>query len=393
MSGFKPISPLSNGGIPAQELDVITSGSGVGKSSFTPVSPKQMVERGATNHQVLQLLSTFDSPTGILEYGKDAINEISKNSTDLLSEVTKEDADMVFIENQLMNVLMLAKKFDPNRNQKKQDGWLSGLISDVKEKFIDTKEQLLAEFNTVSTQMDRVLDEVEQANSRILGKIPSLQKQYHGNIQYYKNLDIIIKNAKEAKSIKIKEYSEKQSTVTDALEAQNLARMSSNIDRLDKKIENLEKIQMMCLLDAPELASKEEDAVTVSEKFETIKTITLPLWARKMRAYIDGQVISNGAKLAGSIDDANNKLIIETSNARKAQAVEIATLNQRSVIDDSTIETVHQNLLDSLDEVLTINANGRQRREQSSTRMDEMKRLYASIGGGQVAPKDVKSVK
>jgi uncharacterized protein YaaN involved in tellurite resistance len=383
MTKFKPVSPLSVNS--TTELNVFSSGTNVGKSTFNPVSPRQMIDTGASNQQVVQLLSTFDSPTGILEYGKDVMTSISEKSDKLLAEV--KDSDVQFVETQMRGILTMAKSLHL-KPKNVDEGWLTGLVSKVKENFIDTKEQLMSEFNNVSTQMDRVIKEVEQANLRIIDKVSGLQTQYRENIQDYKKLDTIIKNAMEAYSIKVKEYERLQGSIGDALDAQALSRMSSNLDRLDKKIDNLKKFQMMCLQDAPNLAQMEDNAVTLLEKFDTIKTMTIPLWKKQIRMYIDGQELNRSAKLAAAVDDANNAMIVANSNANKNTAIETAKLNQRAIIDDATAETVHQNLLDTLDEVLTINVEGRQRREQSSNRMEEMKRLYASIASGQVSPKD-----
>lgn len=380
MKQFKPFSPTS-----AVAANTINSSQKI----FVPVSPKQIAESGASNQEVVKLLSTFDSPTGILEYGKDVMASISAKSDLLLAEV--KDADVDYVESQLRNVLTLAKSFHLKPNTKDK-GWLTSLTSKVKEHFIDTKEQLLSEFNTVSTQMDRIVKEVEDANTRILSKITSLQSQYQQNIQDYKNLEIIIKNAVEAFEIKSKELDRRRSSINDALDAQEISRMQANLDRLDKKIDNLKKFQLMCLQDAPNLALMEDNAVTLLEKFETIKSMTIPLWKKQIRMYIDGQELYKAANLANSIDDANNQMIQANSNANKTHSIETAKLNQRAIIDDSTAETVHQNLLDTFDELLNITSQGRQRRIDSSNRMDEMKRLYASIASGQTSINAAKTV-
>jgi uncharacterized protein YaaN involved in tellurite resistance len=284
----------------------------------------------------------------------------------------------------------MAKSFHlkPKNND---DGWLTGLVSKVKENFINTKEQMLAEFNTISTQMDRVITEVEDANIRIIGKVKGLQDQYKENLDDYKKLEVIIANAVEAYGIKQRELEKLKANVNDALSAQELNRSNNNLDRLDKKIDNLKKFQMMCLQDAPNLAQMEDNAVTLLEKFETIKTMTIPLWKKQIRMYIDGQELNKAAKLAAAVDDANNAMIVANSSANKANAIETSKLNQRAIIDDSTAETVHQNLLDTLDEVVCINAAGRQRRIDSSNRMDEMKRLYSSIASGQTSIAEAKT--
>lgn len=360
-------------------------------SSFIPVSPKKISDVGATSQRVVNLLATFDSPTGILEYGQDIMTRISDKSTQLLDEV--KDADVEFVQTQMSNLLTMTKKFHLKPNANGNSGGLHGLLNRVKEALIDTKEQMLAEYNDISTQMDRILGEVENANSRILQKISDLQRQYQDNIKDYNDFDIIIHDAIEAFGIKQKELDKLKQTAVNSQDVNlmtQIDRLSRNLDRLDKKIANFKKFQLMCLQDAPDFANMEDSAVTLLEKFHTIKTMVIPLWKKQIRKYIDGQEIAKAAHLANSVDDATNTMIIQSSNANKANAVQVAQLGQRQAIDDATAEQVHQNLIDTLADVLEINEKGRQARIESSNRQDEMKAMYASIASGQVSAADAK---
>lgn len=353
--------------------------------NFSPVSPKQLAESGVSSQRVLTLLATFDSPTGIMEHGKDLMTEISAKSSAMFNDV--KDADAEFVDTQLRSILTMAKSLHL-AGKKESNNKITGFFAGLKEKFVDVKEQMLSEFNDISTQMDRTLNEVEQANVRMMDKVKDLQTQYKSNIEDYRKLDTLIKDTEEAYSIKLKEFEKKKLEVTDALAAQELARFQSNLDRLDKKIDNLKKYQLMVLQDAPDLAQKEDNAVTLMEKFDTIKTMTIPLWKKQIRAYIDGLDINRAAKLANAVDDANNAMIRANSDMSKQTNIEVANLNQRAIIDDNTAEQVHMNLLETLSEVIDINDAGRTRRQNSAIRIDEMKRLYSNIQSGQVNVKD-----
>jgi uncharacterized protein YaaN involved in tellurite resistance len=152
----------------------------------------------------------------------------------------------------------------------------------------------------------------------------------------------------------------------------------------------MKSFQLMCLQDAPNLAQMEDNAVTLLEKFDTIKTMTIPLWKKQIRMFIDGQELNRAAKLASAVDDANNAMISANSTANKQNAIETTRLNQRGIVDMQTAEQVHENLLATLEEVSNINAAGRKQRIESSDRMDEMKRLYASIASGQTSVSDAR---
>lgn len=383
---------LNKGGITkGSEVTVIAANTNTGKVVFNPVSPKAIAETGASSQRVVNLLSTFDSSTGILDFGKDVMATISAKSDQMLQEV--KDADVDFVESQMRSILTMAKSLHLTKpgQDKSKEGWFTGLVSKAKEHFIDTKEQMLSEFNNVSTQMDRVIGEVEQANLRIIDKVKSLQVMYQSNLQDYKSLDALIHDATEAYEIKVKEYEKLKANVTDALQAQSLQRMGSNLDRLDKKISNMKSFQLMCLQDAPNLAQMEDNAVTLLEKFDTIKTMTIPLWKKQIKMFIDGQELNRAAKLASAVDDANNSMITANSHANKQNAIETTKLNQRGIVDMQTAEQVHENLLATLEEVSNINEAGRKQRIENSNRMDEMKRLYASIASGQTTVADARN--
>ena len=347
---------------------------------FKPVSVKALADAGISSPRVANLLVSFNSPTAILEYGQDIMTEISAKSDKFLAEV--KDADVAFVETQLMSIISMAQKFHITPAGKQGGNIFSGLISKVKETFVDAKEVMLNEFNDVSAQMDRVIGEVDTANARITVKLEGLQVLYRENLNEYKKLDSLIKDAKEVFKIKTAEVVAMQEAATDMLAAEEVSRMNRILDRLDKKINNLEKFQLMAIQNAPSISQMEDSALTLLEKFHDIKTMTIPLWKKQIRLYIDSQELQRGAKLANAVNDANNSLIRANSDSISAGAIETATLNQRAVIDDETAQHVHDNLINTLNEVLKINQTGKQTRIESAEKMDEMKRLYAQIAAG-----------
>ena len=118
--------------------------------------------------------------------------------------------------------------------------------------------------------------------------------------------------------------------------------------------------------------------------------MVIPLWKKQIRKFIDGQEIAKAAKLTNAVDDATNQMILASSSANKKNAIEVAKLSQRTAIDQSTAEQVHQNLLDTLEGVMQINSAGRQQRIESANRQDEMKRMYSQIATGKLSPTDAK---
>jgi uncharacterized protein YaaN involved in tellurite resistance len=360
------------------------------KPKFNPSSAKEIVTIGSSNPKVLKLLQNFNSPTAILDFGNEEMSKIAAHSEAQLSAV--KDADVTYVEQQLTGIIILAKSLDLQQNSNKKLS-VSSLISSIKSKFIDVKEQMMSEFTDISTKIDDIIIQVDNANNRIVQKLEGFQDMYKNNLEEYNNLTRLIEVAEEVYKIKSKEIETlRMNSSSDLLSTEEVNRQQSILTRLEKKIVNLKKFQIMAIQTAPEISQMMDEALIIIEKFNDIKQMTIPLWKRSIRKYIDGAELRKAALLEKSVNDANNNLLVQNSNQSKDNAIAIATLNNRDIVDDETLEIINKNLIDSLTEVASINKLGSQKRLNSVNRMEEMKELYSNIALGKVKVEDLKHV-
>ncbi len=343
-----------------------------------PLAVKQMSDSGikqlTDNPRVIQLLQAMDTPLGILHYGQQEIDNIATKSDLAIEQI--DDVNMDFITDQLSTILILAKQGHTSEPK----GTINKLIYSVKQLLVDVKEQSLAQINTISTQMDRVVDQINQSTDSIRDKVNRLTVLYQDNLQEYNNLTALIDDARIAITIKEKEYDNivSISDKLSPLELEQANRLRQQIDRLDKKLITFEKMQFVAMQTAPVIRSIQENGYTLLEKFHTIKTITIPMWKKQARLLSDSSTIAKGAALANDIDDANNKLMLRASEKFKEGAIATATANQRDVIDTDTLLTVNQTLIDTFTDVLAIDTKARQDREESRRLIETAKSVYAS---------------
>jgi uncharacterized protein YaaN involved in tellurite resistance len=359
--------------------------------AFNPNAGKELAKYGTINPKTAQFLAVFDTPTGILQLGEAEMQEIARHSDAQLNDV--KDVDISFVEHQLTQVITLAKSMKLDHKNSKGFS-LHGLIDKVKSNFIDIKEQMTAEFTDVSQKMDAIIIQVDTSVIRVKQKLEGFQQTYQDNLSAYQQLTNVLNIAEEAYAIKTKELEEAKAVMTgaDLLEAENINRMQSTLLRLDKKIVNLKKFQTMAIQTAPEITRQAEEAMVIIEKFADIKSMTIPLWKRKIRQYIDSVELRRAANLEMMINDANNAMLQQNSNQAKENAIAVATMNNRDSIDDETLEVINRNLIETIVEVNTINQNGAIARKQSVERMEEMKRLYGNIATGAISVEELRAL-
>ena len=347
---------------------------------FQPISAKQTLDvkqnypNITSTARVSQLLQQLETPLGILQYGQKEIDNIAKKSELTLAQI--EDANVDFITTQLASILTLAQQYQPEPDNQSK---LMKLVTSIKNLIIDVKETSLSQINTISEQMDRVVEQIDQSANTIHNKITNLSELYKDNINDYHNLTSLVNDAKIVLDIKQKEYDELISKELNPLDVEIAEQLKQQLTRLDKKLMTFEKMQFMAMQTAPTIRNIQNNGYTLLEKFHVIKTITIPMWKRQVRLYLDSMSVNQGAVLANNIDDANNDMILKASQLNKDNAIKVARLNQRDVVDTTTLIEVNKNLIETFTEVLNIDNAGKEDRNLSRQLVEQAKQEYSNI--------------
>ncbi|MFA6199119.1 MAG: toxic anion resistance protein [Bacteroidales bacterium] len=343
------------------------------------ISPKELKESKVANARVLEILSNFDSPSTIL-VGNKIIEQISSRTESILDDIGDKNHDM--IKNQLSNLLTLTHSF--NLIEKKQEPeekhWLGALLSMVKLESVKTKEQILSEVNSITTQMDRLVKEIELSSESALKKSESLQSQYKINLDDYIELEGLVNDLSDVLALKKQELAKlKINGDTDLLRIETQNQLSKKIDRLEKKIVDIKKFQMMLMQNAPYISKLEDQAISLVDKFHQVKTMTIPLWKRQIKLYFDAMDLAKSSTLADNISTANNTLLVETSTTIGQTLVSITKTNNTDMISDNTLQTINDALILQLSEVAQIDEEARTARQTSLSMMETMLSDYKNI--------------
>ncbi|UTZ21479.1 toxic anion resistance protein [Vibrio campbellii] len=329
------------------------------------MNPQEVFDR------VVSQLNQVDiySSRGIANLGQESAEKISQYSDSMLSQVRTKDLEEMG-EN-LNQVVGLAKGVD-----------LSGLIGKdsffgkIISKFRQTKESILAQFNSVSTQLDRVIKEIDTQQSRLQERSGQLDAVFSQNIAQYKALTEAIIYGESRRLLlqdKIESLSNELSSEHSPLKAQELSDLQACENRIEKRVHDLKSLQMLALQTAPMIRMVQNNNITLVEKFNNIKTLTIPSWKKQFTLAISMLEQKKSLELATKIDDATNDLIRKNADLLRQNTLQTAQANQRSVVDIETLEHVQNTLISTLQDVVSIEQEGARTRKAADEKMVQMK--------------------
>ncbi|OBT27975.1 hypothetical protein BCT35_23595 [Vibrio lentus] len=334
--------------------------------SEADMNPQEVFDR------VVSQLNQVDiySSRGIANLGQESAEKISQYSDSMLSQVRTKDLEEMG-EN-LNQVVGLAKGVD-----------LSGLIGKdsffgkIISKFRQTKESILAQFNSVSTQLDRVIKEINTQQNRLQERSGQLDAVFSQNIAQYKALTEAIIYGESRRLLlqdKIESLAnELNSEEHSPLKAQELSDLQACENRIEKRVHDLKSLQMLALQTAPMIRMVQNNNITLVEKFNNIKTLTIPSWKKQFTLAISMLEQKKSLELATKIDDATNDLIRKNADLLRQNTLQTAQANQRSVVDIETLEHVQNTLISTLQDVVSIEKEGARTRKEADEKMVQMK--------------------
>ncbi|MCL9783466.1 toxic anion resistance protein [Vibrio sp. S4M6] len=309
------------------------------------------------------------SSHGISNLGQDSAEKIGEYSDSMLKHVRTSDLDEM--GKNLNQVIGVAKQVD-----------ITGLVGKgsmfgkLVSKFRNTKEAILSQFNSVSVQLDRVVKEIDSQRSRLQERANQLDTVFAHNLEHYKSLSLVLVYSEARKRLiqdKIALLSSATESQNSALVAQEISDLQTNAERIEKRIHDLKTLQMLALQTAPMIRMVQTNNITLIEKFDNIKMLTIPSWKKQFTLAISLLEQKKSVELANKIDDATNNLIKSNADLLRQNSLQTAQANQRSVVDIETLEHVQSTLITTLQDVVNIEREGANNRRSADEKMVHMK--------------------
>ena len=231
------------------------------------------------------------------------------------------------------------------------------------------KQNFDQHFNTTKEQIDALVTEIEKSQTGLKARVGTLDKMFDGVQDEYKQLGVYIAAGK----IKQQELQTEISTLTQQEQNQNTNQRIYDLNHLannlEKRVSDLQVLQQSALQTLPMIRIIQSNNLMLVDKFYAIKNITLPAWKNQISLAISLHEQKNSVQLANTIDNATNELLKRNADLLHQNSVDTAKANQRSVIDIETLEHVQNTLINTVNDVIQIQKEGMQKREEASTRI------------------------
>ena len=338
------------------------------EAKFTP-------EEQAKIDQFAQTIDVSDT-TMVLQYGVGAQQKLAEFSESALNSVKTQDLGQV---GDLLSDLVTEIK--TSGEEKKG---IFGLFQSAEKKL----EHKKAQYAAAEKNVDKIADALQDHQVILMKDIALLDKLYEKNHLYFKELSMYIeagkKKLEEVRSGELVELQKKaeQSKLPEDIQA--LQDLSDKCERFEKKIYDLELTRTVALQMAPQIRMVQNNDSLMSEKIQSTLVNSLPLWKSQMLIALGLAHSQEAAKAQQMVTDATNQMLIQNAEALHQATVSSAKEYERGIVDMETLEKTQANLINTIDEVIKIQDDGRAKRREAEAKLvkleDELraKIMYAA---------------
>ncbi len=315
----------------------------------------------------------------VLQYGAGAQKKMADFSESALNNVRTKDLGE--IGSMLSNVVTELKSFDVGEEEK---GFL-GFFKRSSNKLTSMK----AKYAKAETNVDAICHTLEGHQVQLLKDIAMLDKMYELNKVYFKELSMYILAGKKklaqtrAEQLPILVERAKQTGLPEDAQAAN--DLSSLCSRFEKKLHDLELTRMISIQMAPQIRLVQNNDTLMSEKIQSTLVNTIPLWKSQMVLALGVAHSQQAAQAQREVTDMTNELLRKNADTLKMASVETAKESERGIVDIETLKHTNESLISTLDEVLRIQQEGRQKRREAELEMgrieNELKQKLLEING------------
>ena len=306
----------------------------------------------------------------VLTFGSGVQKKMADFSETALERVRTQDLGEA--GDLIAGVVTELKSFDADEESK----GLFGLFKRQANKIVALK----ARYDSAEANVDKIARALEAHQVTLMKDAATMDKLYELNLTYFKELTMYLlagrQRLAEVREGELAALAAKAQASASTEDAEAVQKLSAACNRFEKKLSDLDLSRTVAMQMAPQIRLVQNNEMLMIEKIQTTLVNTIPLWKSQMLLALGLANNEAALKAQSAVTDMTNELLRKNAEKLKQSTVEVARESERGIVDIETLKATNENLIQTFDEVMKIQAEGRAKRAEAEV---EMRRMEAEL--------------
>lgn len=319
--------------------------------------------------KAMELAKQIDHTTqhSVTQYGIEAQEKLMEFSHSMLDQVKNNDIGE--IGTILSDLMKKFEQVDPDELNPNNRGFLSRIFNRVS----NSVNEIMSKHQKTGAQIDRISVKLDRSKDELMKDNQLLEQLFQKNRDYFDTLNVFI----AAGEMKIEELRTKEiPALRDRAEASQNQMMVQEVndlvqftDRLEKRTHDLKLSRQVTLQSAPQIRLIQNTNQALVEKIQSSVLTAIPLWKNQMAIALTLLRQRNAVEAQKLVSQTTNDLLLKNAEMLKENTIETAKENERGLVDIETLKRTQEHLMSTIEETMTIQAEGREKRQQAENEM------------------------
>ncbi|EAF6533451.1 toxic anion resistance protein [Listeria monocytogenes] len=329
----------------------------------TDAAPRLVDMLTETNKkQALELSKQIEpgNQAAILGYGAPAQAKLHDFSHSMLAHVQKQDVGP--IGDIISDLMYRLQEADPDELTARNKNVFTKMFHRVKQSI----NEITSKYQKIGTQIDRIALKLEHSKKRLMEDNSFLEQLYDKNKDYFQALNIYIAagelKLEEINTKMLPELRKKAEQTGDQMDYQEVNDLTQFADRLDKRVYDLRLSRQITIQQAPQIRLIQNTNQALAEKIQSSIMTAIPLWKNQVAIALTLLRQQQAVAAQRQVSETTNELLKRNADMLKTNAIETARENERGIVDIETLKETQSSLIETLQETLKIQQEGRAKR-------------------------------
>ncbi|WP_405103564.1 toxic anion resistance protein [Oceanobacillus sp. FSL H7-0719] len=347
--------------------------------------PKKLVDMlpEGKKEKALQLAKQIDpnDHQSVSQYGTEAQSKLMDFSHGMLDHVKNNDiGEIGGILTDLMKKLDQVDPDDLNPNKR-------GFLSKIFNRISGSVNEIMSKYQKTGAQIDRIGVKLDRSKDELMKDNKLLEQLFMKNKDYFDALNIFIAagevKIEELRTKDIPELRKKAEASQNQMMVQEVNDLIQFTDRLEKRTHDLKLSRQITIQSAPQIRLIQNTNQALVEKIQSSILTAIPLWKNQMAIALTLLRQRSAVEAQKLVSQTTNDLLLKNAEMLKENTVETARENERGLVDIETLKRTQEQLMSTIEETMSIQAEGREKRQQAEKEMlsmeEEMKQKMLEL--------------